>query len=497
MQQSKSIQKLSELDGILKKGDRLGESMQRLLKNFNLGSIGRLLGESKTKGVCPKQIFTTLFLFPFLGIDNIRCWMQSGLNMDVGGKKDVYYSLINNPAIEWRKIVTHFAKGFISTVKKDTESRLDGGDNEQITPTCMVIDDTMIGKTGKKMEFIGRVFDHCAHKYLLGFKILTLGFWDGKSFIPLDFSVHQEPGKEKNRGLKARELRAQYKKDRKADCASTTRIAELSANKIEQAIKMVSGAIGKGFIPQYVLADSWFITDGFIKSIVNLGRKRKGRIDVLGLMKGGRKVEYQGKIFTTDILPKIFQSKIKACRRMKCRYLMINVTYKGTPIKLFLVMMNGQTTWKLLVTTDERLSFVKAMEYYQIRWTIEVFFREAKQDLRLGKCQSNDFDALIATTSLTFMHYIVLALGKRFDCYETMGEIFRAFKDKLLEQTLIQRIWALLEGIYLNLLAALGVDWELFFKQVITNPTVKNLLSDCARVLSSDGEQSGGKLSIL
>lgn len=137
---------------------------------------------------------------------------------------------------------------------------------------------------------------------------------------------------------------------------------------------MVSGAIGKGFIPQYVLADSWFITDRFIKSIVNLGRKRKGRIDVLGLMKGGRKVEYQGKIFTTDILPKIFQSKTKACRRMKCRYLMINVTYKGTPIKLFLVMMNGQTTWKLLVTTDERLSFVKAMEYYQIRWTIEVFF---------------------------------------------------------------------------------------------------------------------------
>lgn len=86
----------------------------------------------------------------------------------------------------------------------------------------------------------------------------------------------------------------------------------------------------------------------------------------------------------------------------------------------------------------------------------------AKQDLRLGKCQSNDFDALIATTSLTFMHYIVLALGKQLDCYETMGEIFRAFKDKLLERTLIQRVWALLEGIYLNLLAALGVDWEFF-----------------------------------
>jgi IS4 transposase len=165
---------------------------------------------------------------------------------------------------------------------------------------------------------------------------------------------------------------------------------------------MVSRAISKGFIPQY------------------------GRIDVLGLMKGGRKVA----IFNTDILPKIFESKIKTCRRMKCRYLAINVVYKGTPIKVFFIMMNGQTSWKLLITTDERLSFIKAMEYYQIRWTIEVFFREAKQDLHLGKCQSNVFDALIAPMSLSFMHYIVLVLGKRFDSYETMGEIFRAFKDR-------------------------------------------------------------------
>ena len=126
MQQSNSIQNLSELDGILKKGDRLGESMQRLLKNFNLGSIGKLLLESKSKGICPKQIFSTLFLFPFLGIDNIRCWMQSGLNTGVDAKKDVYYSLINNPAIEWRKIVLHFAKRFVKTVKKHAELHQSG-----------------------------------------------------------------------------------------------------------------------------------------------------------------------------------------------------------------------------------------------------------------------------------------------------------------------------------------------------------------------------------
>jgi len=45
------------------------------------------------------------------------------------------------------------------------------------------------------------------------------------------------------------------------------RIAELTANKIEQAVKMIDRAMNKGFIPKYVLADSWFIIDRLIKLI--------------------------------------------------------------------------------------------------------------------------------------------------------------------------------------------------------------------------------------
>jgi hypothetical protein len=58
----------------------------------------------------------------------------------------------------------------------------------------------------KGIEKIGKVFDHFSHKYILGLKVLVCGFWDGKSFNPLDFTVHNEPGKKKNRGMKAKEL---------------------------------------------------------------------------------------------------------------------------------------------------------------------------------------------------------------------------------------------------------------------------------------------------
>jgi hypothetical protein len=40
------------------------------------------------------------------------------------------------------------------------------------------------------------------------------------------------------------------------------------------------------------------------------------------------------------------------------------------------------------------------VEIYQTHWTIEVFFKESKQLLGFGKCQSNDFDAQIADSTI-------------------------------------------------------------------------------------------------
>ena len=139
------------------------------------------------------------------------------------------------------------------------------------------------------------------------------------------------------------------------------RIAELSVSKIEQGVSMIARAIKKGFIPQYVLADSWFITDGFIKSALKLKRKKTALVHVIGLMKSNRKVQYNGKTYTADVLPRILESKIKASRKLECKYLAVRIIYKGTPLKSFFVMMNGQSSWKLLITTDDSLSFIKAI----------------------------------------------------------------------------------------------------------------------------------------
>ncbi len=41
----------------------------------------------------------------------------------------------------------------------------------------------------KKVELLSRMFDHCAHRYVKGFRMLTLGWSDGRSFLPLAFSL--------------------------------------------------------------------------------------------------------------------------------------------------------------------------------------------------------------------------------------------------------------------------------------------------------------------
>ena len=68
------------------------------------------------------------------------------------------------------------------------------------------------------------------------------------------------------------------------------------------------------------------------------------------------------------------------------------------------------------------------IEIYQPRWTIAVFFKDAKQLLDLGKCQSNDFNAQIADATITLVQYILLTLKYRIENYESKIGMFAEIK---------------------------------------------------------------------
>ena len=64
---------------------------------------------------------------------------------------------------------------------------------------------------------------------------------------------------------------------------------------------------------------------------------------------------------------------------------------------------------------------------------------------------------------------MTLSLRKRFDDYETMGEVFRAFKNELLEITLVEKLWQIIEILYQEIFAEMGVEWEILLDKLAEN----------------------------
>jgi hypothetical protein len=95
--------------------------------------------------------------------------------------------------------------------------------------------------------------------------------------------------------------------------------------------------------------------------------------------------------------------EITRCRKLKLHCKDAEVMLEGIVVTLFFTRQGNGGKWKVFLTTDTRLSFVQLIEIYRIRWSIEVFFKEAKQLLNLGGCQSNDFDAQIADTTISMI----------------------------------------------------------------------------------------------
>jgi len=373
-------------------------------------------------------------------VKSVRALFLSGLYKISDGEKDVYYRFKNNEKIDWRKLLYSISKQFLFLVKKYGDQ--DNIRNNNIT--AFVADDTTIKKTGEKIENIGKVFDHASNRMVLGYKLLQCSYWDGINLIPLDFSFHNEKGKNKQRpyGFLVKKLKMRYSKKREDSSSGHKRESELSKSKIDNLISMLKRAVKNGFVANYVLVDKWFFCN---KLITSVRRLKKGSIHLLSAVKmDKKKYLYQGKKYTAKELLRKFRKGFKRSRYLHSHYINIVVDYKGDKLSLFFNRRFHTKKWQLVATTNIRLNFNEAMKIYSIRWTIEVSFKEMKQHLGLGKSQSQDFDAQIADATISIIRYIMLIYIKRFRDYETIGGIFSSIKEYMLEYNMAERIWIIL-----------------------------------------------------
>lgn len=423
------LHNISELDKQCADKNTLSVIVIRMFNTFNLKSAIKSIGLEKPGGRSVCALLQNLMLFRLYGESIFRS-LFSGKSPDSFGK-DCYYRLYKDEQINWRKLLYAASLSFRHVAA-------DKGDELPKGPRCIIFDDTLIQKSNSGCEGCTKVYDHVAHKTVYGMKALTCAYFDGTTTTVTDFSIHRELGKKGKGGLSDAEWKYQYSKKRINESPGSQRFSEIDKSKIAQVSDMIRRGVRHGLKIEYALFDSWFTCPKLVNEIRGIGKQN---IHVVALHKmNNQRFTVDGKLRHIQDLVALNERNAKPCRKMKAVYFTLRGDMGGVPVKMFFVRYGRQDNWRLLITTDLTLSFIKAFEIYQIRWTTEVLYKECRQYLRFGEYQGTDFDGMIADVTLTFLTHTMLTLEKRFQAYETFGEVFRAAQISSLEKLLWERI---------------------------------------------------------
>lgn len=409
-----------------------------------------------------------LLLFPVYSIKNVYGYCSHALSANLEAKKNTFYRFKNDYHINWRNIL----KACNHRLFKQVDEL---GASPSGAPKCLIIDDTDFEKATYKTEHVGKIWSHVKHCRFFGFKGLFLAYWDGKSLFSLDFSLHKEKGgnKKKPFGLTSKQKKKQFTKKRPNNTPGKKREKELVMDKISTAINMVKKAVKQNIKVDYLLMDSWFFCEKFLKFATSL----KGKVDIVGMVKMAKaNYDYMGEKYTAKELSQLLKrkKKVRWAKALQLYCAEIEVEYKSTPLKLYFCKTSKHGKWHLLASTNTKLGILKAYEIYSIRWGIEVFFKESKQHFGLGKSQSQDFDAQIADISIAMIEYNIFSLAKRIESYETIGGLFEHVKDQAMELTIANRIWGFILELLQIIAEFIDGDFNDLIIRIIKNKPEEN-----------------------
>ena len=412
---------------------QISKSIKRFFTRFHISSALKSANAYKKKGIPVIEVFQYLFLLIFsnrsMYMDLITCRNTPSF------AKDTVYRFMKMTQINWIRFTTILS----SRIIKDAVLPLDSKERVNV----LILDDSMFERNrSKKVELLAKVYDHAKHIYRFGFRMLTLGWSDGSTFLPVN-SILLSSEKKKNRVNEAAALdkrTAGYKR------------RELSIQKGTHAMLTLLDAAKKAAVPaKYVLFDSWFSSPSTLHAVKRIG------YDVIGMVKKTPKMffRYNGEDMS---LISIYNRNKK--RRGRSRYLlsvMVDVVKDGEAIPAKVVYVRNRSKRKeylCLISTDTSLDEEEIIRIYGKRWDIEVFFKVCKSYLNLSReCNALSYDAMTTHTAVVFTRYMMLSLESR-ESKDTrsLGELFLYFSDEMADITWIQAFQMLL-GMFRTMLA--------------------------------------------
>jgi hypothetical protein len=227
-------------------------------------------------------------------------------------------------------------------------------------------------------------------------------------------------------------------KDLDKRCCAYQRRKEATEKATAHLQDMVKRILSLGVSAKYLLMDSWFTMPA---TVVTLAQ----HIKIVGMVKKSSRIHYTFNGQSLDLMT-IYRRLSK--RRGRAKFLAnANVMLNDeVAAKLVFVRDRRKKDWLALLSTDTELADEDIVRIYGKRWDIEVFFKMAKQHLKLAKeIQCRDFDALIAHTTIVFMRYMFLSYQCRMETdHRTFGDLFYACCDEVADITFLEALCRIL-----------------------------------------------------
>ena len=395
-------------------GQELFNAISCFFRAFSVGNLLRKCNAQKEKGVPVLDIFKYKLCNVFS--DRSMYMQQKTGSFRESFSKNTFYRFLNNPKTNWLRFTTLLSKKVADKIEPLTS-------DERVN--AFVVDDSLFERTScKKTELGSRVFDHTSMKYRKGYRLMTLGWTDGNTFLPVN-SCLLASSKESNLIGPVKQF------DGRSLAAKRRKLAMTKGTDV--MIELLQNALSAGHAADYVLFDTWFSSPAHLIAVQKLG------LDSIAMIKKSSRIhyEYQGEQLS---IKKIFGICKK--RRGRGKYLLsVNVMVgkdEKIPAKIVCVRnKKNKKDWIAFICTNPELSEEEIIRIYGKRWQIEVFFKTCKSYLNLvSECHSLTYDALTAHVAIVFTRYLMIAMEqRRNEDDRTLGEIFFIFTDELRDIT--------------------------------------------------------------
>jgi SRSO17 transposase len=280
------------------------------------------------------------------------------------------------------------------------------GRHSQSVPVFLIIDDSLVEKSGKCIEGVDYHYSHSVGRTVLGHVWVTGHLVVLGQSYPVGWRL--------------------YRRQTMCDALGIP-----FASKPELAATILREFEPLPGTQTYVLTDSWYPS----QELLNLCAERG--FQLISAVKSDRKFKAAGHNLQVQqwaqTLPKRAFDLVTVnttCYKVWSSTGRLSSSHR---VRLVINRVIGQKKWRFLISTDRSLTPQTIISYYLGRWEVENFYRVAKQSLGWGDYQMRDLFAIerhvqlmmVAHAYLEMARQDALAASSEPDAHVTLGDIQR------------------------------------------------------------------------